>query len=102
MLPEPLRKRLMRDNGGTIVAAGDEWSLHPVWDDGDRRRIARSANHIVRETAQAQRQHGFPRGAASVAKDDYGNHLVLLPGSAEFQLWDHETQFMRRVVVDWD
>jgi hypothetical protein len=102
MLPEPLRHRLMRDNGGTIMAAGDDWRLHPIWDDSDRRRIARTANHIVRETAQARQRHGFPRDAISIAEEDYGNHLVLLPESEKIQLWDHETGLVRVVSVGWD
>jgi SMI1/KNR4 family protein SUKH-1 len=102
MLPKPLRDRLMRDNGGTIAAAGDDWRLHPIWGDSDRRRIARTANHVVRETVQARQRHGFPRDAVSIARDDYGNHLVLLAGSEKVQLWDHETGLVRGVMVDWD
>jgi SMI1 / KNR4 family (SUKH-1) len=102
MLPEGLRNRLMQDNGGMIAVAGGEWSLHPVWDDSDRRRIARTANHVVRETAQAWHRHGFPPDAVSVAKDGYGNHLVLLPGSDEIWFWDHETGLLRTIAVDWD
>ena len=31
-LPEPHRERLIRENGGEIRAAGDVWTLFPVWD----------------------------------------------------------------------
>ena len=102
MLPEPLRQRLKRDNGGTIVVTGEEYRLHPILDDSHRRRIARTANHVVRETAQARQRHGFPRDAVSIARVDYGNHLVILPGSGKIHIWDHETGFVRAVAVDWD
>jgi cell wall assembly regulator SMI1 len=63
--PRQLRQRLMRDNGGEVTAApvGDEaaadfdpyWELHPVWDDGNRKRAARTASHVVRETTRGPR-----------------------------------------------
>jgi hypothetical protein len=48
-LPMDLRVRLHRENGGEVRALGDMWRLFPVFDASDRRRIARTANHIVRE-----------------------------------------------------
>jgi hypothetical protein len=57
-LPGGLRDRLMRDNGGEIEVDGypgdnSIWFLHPVWAPTDRRRISRTANHIVGETREA-------------------------------------------------
>ena len=49
-LPMDLRVRLHRENGGEVRALGDMWRLFPVFDASDRRRIARTAYHIVRET----------------------------------------------------
>jgi hypothetical protein len=73
-LPSELRPRLMRDNGGEIAAmpvAKEQrrdfdpyWDLHPVWDDSDQRRAARTASHIVREAAEARTQ-----GAAAFFHD---------------------------------
>lgn len=100
-LPEPLRSRLLRDNGGEVGAEDDDWMLHPVWDPADRRRMARTANHIVAETALARQAYGFPPGAVAVAFNGYGDYLVLRPGSAAVELWEHETGACRPVEVDW-
>ena len=29
-LPQELRQRLMRDNGGEVIVDDDDWFLHPV------------------------------------------------------------------------
>ena len=60
-LPPDHRVRLHRLNGGNIQAVGDYWNLFPVWDSTDRRRMTRTANHIVRETKAAREgAAGFP------------------------------------------
>jgi len=96
IFPEALRLRLRRENGGNV---GDsEWELHPVFDQSDRKRLKRTANDIVQETASARSWTGFPAAGIAIASDGYGNHLVLLPeedGQPELSslpyFWDHET-----------
>jgi hypothetical protein len=100
-LPSGLRSRLLRDNGGEVETEDDDWSLHPVWDPTDRKRMGRTANHIVRETQQAREWRGFPEGAVSVATNGTGDHLVVRPGSEEIELWDHETCECTPVSIDW-
>ena len=59
-LPKPLRTRLLADNGGSVHAKGDPddiWWLHPVWDNTDRKRMGRTANHILRQTGAARIEH---------------------------------------------
>lgn len=100
-LPDTLRARLMRDNGGEIDADNDVWALIPVFDDSDRRRLTRTANHIVRETDSARRGwRGFPEGAVVVADDGSGDLVVLLPGSDDFHLWRHEDATVGPIGVD--
>jgi hypothetical protein len=60
-LPWDLRVRLHHENGGQTMAAGDMWQLFPVFDPTDRRRITRTANHVVRETQAARQWPGFPK-----------------------------------------
>ncbi len=69
------RARLLRDNGGGVVCEEDEWQLHPVWDDTNRRTIARTTSHVVHETLEARRWDSFPRDAIAIASDGGGNHL---------------------------
>jgi hypothetical protein len=100
-LPMDLRVRLHRDNGGEVRAAGDVWRLFPVFDPGDRRRITRTANHIVRETRSARGRAGFPEDAVAIAEDGGGDYLILRAGSEEVEFWDHETGESKPVDVDW-
>jgi hypothetical protein len=100
-LPMDLRVRLHRENGGGVRAAGDGWRLFPVFDTGDRRRIARTANHIVRETRSVRERAGFPEGAVAIAENGGGDLLILRAGSDEVEFWDHETGETEPVEVDW-
>jgi len=101
--PEEYASRLRRENGGEVEVAGDTWQLHPVFDDSDRKRITRTANHLVKETESARKWRGFPPDAISIGANGSGDRLILLPegdrfGDAVF-LWDHETGQHHRVVT---
>ena len=90
--PDVLRQRLKSENGGQIDDANEGyWFLYPVYDDSDRRRIGRSANHVVKETERRRSwADGFPQDAIVVAEDQEGNAIVLLSGDDNFYIWDHE------------
>jgi hypothetical protein len=105
-LPRALRTRLMRDNGGEIEVdgyPGDDpvWSLHPVWEASDRRRMARTANHIVRETREAHDSIADLPAAALVIADNGSGDLLLVLDDDEVVWWDHETGEVEPVTVDW-
>ncbi|MEJ7786516.1 MAG: SMI1/KNR4 family protein [Solirubrobacteraceae bacterium] len=106
-LPRVLRERLMRNNGGEIRVAGyvDDgpyWTLHPVWDGGDRKRIARTAGHIVRETREAHETiDALPDASIVIAGNGTGDLLLVLAGSDDVVWWDHETGGVEPVAVDW-
>lgn len=100
-LPEPLRSRLSRSNGGEVEAAQDWWTLNPVRDDSDHKRLSRSANDIVAETSRARQWKRFPDGAVAVASNGGGDMLILLPHSGEVGLWDHETGEVGPISVLW-
>jgi hypothetical protein len=97
-LPESFRAHLLASNGGEVDAEDDTWQVFPVFDKSDRKRIARTANHIVYETKQARSWTGFPSAAVAIAENGTGDKLVFLPsaqdakrlGSAVLH-WDHET-----------
>lgn len=100
-LPADHRERLMRDNGGEVRTLDDIWTLHPVFDESDRKRIARTANHILRETAAAKDWWGFPEDAVAIAANGTGDLLVLLPDYDRVHRWDHETGTAEPVEVLW-
>jgi SMI1 / KNR4 family (SUKH-1) len=101
LLPEH-RARLQRNNGGEVACDDDAWQLHPVWDDSDRRTIARTTGHIVHETEEALNRVNFPSDAIAIASDGSGNLLVVRFGSPRVERWDHETGECSPVSVDWE
>lgn len=94
-LPASYANRLIRENGGEVSAAGDVWQLFPVLDDSERKRLSRSANHIIRETQVAKGWPGFPAAGLAVGANGAGDLLVLLRAESVFAepvfWWDHET-----------
>jgi hypothetical protein len=89
--------RMCRDNGGQVRVGADSFSLYPILDTTDRKRLARTCNDILRETASAREWRGFPAGALAIGHNGAGDKLVLLPApdSERFEdsvyWWDHET-----------
>lgn len=101
-LPPDLRVRLHRLNGGEIQAIGDSWNLFPVCDPAGRRRIARTANHIIRETKAAREgAAGFPQDAIAIAENGGGDYLIVRGYGNVIEFWDHETGETEPVEVDW-
>jgi hypothetical protein len=92
----------LRSNGGTVEIDDDEWTLHPVRDDSDRKRLARSSNDVATETSAARSWKGFPDSAVAIGANGSGDLLVLLAegadhfGEAVF-VWEHETGETRQV-----
>src|SRR5215510_16580744 len=96
--PASLRAHLLLENGGDLHADGDDWTLFPVSDNSDRKRLARSASHIVRESANARTWPGFPAPAVAIAANGSGDYLILVPDETDparlgeaIYIWDHET-----------
>jgi len=90
-LPDAMRARLVRDNGGHVACDGDEWQLFPVWDPTDRRTMRKTANHLVAETAQAKRWTRFPPDAVAIAANGTGDLLIPRAGGDLVEIWRHET-----------
>lgn len=88
--PVAWRRSLERSNGGEFVLNGEDWSIHPVRDDSDRKRASRTANDVGRETGEARKWHGFPAAGIALAHNGHGDLLVGMPGSASVHRWDHE------------
>ncbi len=80
-LPKSFRAHLLASNGGEVDVEDDTWQVYPVFDKSDRKRIARTANHIVYETKQARSWPGFPEQAIAIADNGSGDKLVYLPSA---------------------
>lgn len=103
-LPQAHRERLRRANGGEIEANGEFWSLFPVWDSTDRRTVARTTNHIVREneTLRNESPDAFWDRYIAIATDGGGNLLVIGTKGDVIYGWDHETGELSPAKTSWD
>jgi hypothetical protein len=102
-LPEAHRERLIRENGGEIRADGQWWTLYPVWDASNRKTIARTANHILRENEAHRRDWPdiLPATHFAIADNVGGDLLLLGPDGDDVLFWDHETGDITPVKVTW-
>jgi hypothetical protein len=101
--------RMVNNNGGEVLTPPDAWQLYPFLDTSDRKRLARTCNDIVRETANAKEWPSFPPQAVAIGGNGCGDQLVLLPQpdapsclGHEVYWWDHETGELRKVADDFD
>jgi hypothetical protein len=99
--PASYRKAMARANGGEVEALRDSWQLHPIADTSDRKRLARTANNVVRETLSMLEWPLFPENAVAIATNGTGDQLVLLrEGEAlteAIYYWSHETGVIKPV-----
>jgi len=99
--------RMTRENGGGVTADGEHWSLHPIFDDSDRKHLKRTCNDIVRETTSAREWPDFPPEALAIGNNGGGDVLILLadPKSDRYAdavyWWDHETGELTKVADDF-
>jgi hypothetical protein len=94
-LPPKYRAAIARSNGGEVEAEYETWQLHSLEDRSDRKRLARSATHVLRETEQARKWAGFPADVIAIASNASGDLLVLQRKGNAFAesiyRWSHET-----------
>lgn len=103
--PQSFRERMMRENGGEVDAADDTWTLNPVLDASDRKRLARTCNDILRETEQSKKWRGWPANALCIGNNGAGDHLVFLLDSGTIGpsvfVWRHEIAELQKVAEDF-
>ena len=109
--------KMRAENGGTIVAAPPgvsidqtqdwTWELIPISDTSSTRRLSRTCNDIVRETADARTRAGFPSDAVVIAEAGTGDLLLFCKRRFGPDLdeavywWDHETTRIEQVADDF-
>jgi hypothetical protein len=88
---------MCRSNGGEVRVGTDVFCLYPILDATARKRLARTCNDIIRETAAARQWPDFPPGALAIGDNGGGDKLVFLPApdaprfADAVYWWDHET-----------
>lgn len=106
-LPLGYVTRMCRDNGGEVRTGTDGWWLYPVLDDSDKKRLKRTCNDIVRETASSKEWADFPAEAVAIGHNGGGDKLIFLPEPEGDRLgdsvywWDHETGEVIKVADDF-
>lgn len=103
--PGAYRAAMIRSNGGEVDWDEQTWWLHPIADTSDRKRLARTANHVLVETRVARKRVRFPQNGIAIAHNVSGDNLILLVESAGIgptvHHWDHETAAITVAVADF-
>ena len=98
--PDAYRAMLMAKNGGHVMLGREQWSLHPIFDTSDRKRVKRTCNHVLAETRTRAGYGGFPQNAVEIGANGYGDALVLLSEGdellPELHVFDHEIWAVRK------
>ena len=104
-LPVSYKAAMALSNGGELEVAHEVWQLHPIADTSDRKRLARTANHIVLETSSLEAWPNFPANAVTIAANGSGDHLILMHKEGVFSSqvfrWSHETGALQKVAEDF-
>ena len=94
--PPSYRSAMLGANGGEVETEDDVWELYPIADTSDRKRLSRTANHVIKETGVCRTWRGFPGNALAIAGNGAGDQLVLLKQGAALEsavyAWSHGSQ----------
>lgn len=96
--PDAFKSKMIKDNGSELIINGEKWELYPFFDKSDRKRIARTCNHIALETKKCREIPYFPSEGTAIGRNGYGDQLILMPSEAvksvlkdDIFIWLHET-----------
>lgn len=105
-LPQNYKASMLKNNGGELEVAGDVWEQYPIFDKSDRKRIARTCNHIISETKSCEGFSYFPENALAIAGNGCGDQLVVLKQSGNYSdsiyVWAHETGELVKVANNFN
>ncbi len=104
-LPSSYKAAMQRSNGGELNAHDDSWEQYPIEDTSDRKRMARTCNHVIKETLALSNWPTYPPGALAIAGNGAGDQLVLLKVGKVYEdsvyAWSHETGKLTKVADDF-
>ena len=97
-LPHSYRQAMMASNGGQVLVHDDVWDLHPILDTSDRKRVKRSCNDILYETAFMRDWPGWPENALAIDSNVGGDRLVMFKVKQQYEptiyVWLHDTSHL--------
>jgi hypothetical protein len=101
-LPDDYKAAMRLSNGGEVEVNDDGWTLYPIADKSDKKRLARTANHILLETQGCREWPKFSENALAIAGNGTGDQLVYLRNGSSFgptvYMWSHESGELEAVV----
>lgn len=106
IFPVNYKVAMQKSNGGEIELSGDVWEQYPIFDKSDRKRIARTCNHIIAETKSCEGFGNFPENALAIAGNGCGDQLVLIKQNNNYSdsvyIWSHETGEIDKVADNFN
>jgi len=100
-LPASYVAAMRASNGGELDVLGDDWQQYPIADTSDRKRLARTANHMIKETQSLLQWPTFPKQGLAIAWNGSGDQLLLLREGNVFAEavyhWSHETGALTKI-----
>ena len=100
-LPTSYVTAMQASNGGELDVLDDDWQQYPIADTSDRKRLSRTANHVIKETQAMLQWPSFPKQGLAIAGNGSGDQLVLLRDGDVFAEavyhWSHETGALTKV-----
>jgi hypothetical protein len=104
-LPSSYTAAMQRTNGGELTVNDEVWDQYPIEDTSDLKRLARTSNHVIKETQNLNEWAGFPPGALAIAGNGTGDQLVLIRVGEIYEdsvyAWSHETGALTKVANDF-
>ena len=105
MFPDSYRLHMMKSNGGECAAKSDYWNIIPIRDTSDRKRLSRTANHVLVETKSFSEFPSWHEGAFAIAENGTGDALVMFLKGQRFEpqvfYWCHEDGSLEQVAGDF-
>lgn len=100
-LPASYVAAMRASNGGELDVLDDDWQQYPIADTSDRKRLARTANHLIKETQSLLQWPTFPKQGLAIAGNGSGDQLLLLREGNVFAEavyhWSHETGALTKI-----
>lgn len=104
VFPQSYRQRMMRSNGGEVFANADYWTLIPIRNKSERKRLSRTASHVLAETKSFSEWSIWHDNAYVIAENETGDTLVIIRKGQRFEPqvfnWRYENGDLELIAED--
>ena len=99
--PASYRNSMKSENGGTVATEDDYWELFPIFDETNKKSIAKTIYNIVKETEKLKNTPGFPDNAIAIGENGCGDILIIFPDQNQVHKWFHESHSFELIANDF-